>query len=121
MVIAVLCQDRFRGLEAKCGFPLRVAALPGGLAGRELFYWAGQGTAELLCVEIQTAPTFRAGLPQPLFKLAAGTTWDVAPDAKRFLVEQIPGIEDGGRRLEAVVNLVRRTPPSRTGEALKQR
>jgi len=72
--------------------------------GRELFYWAGLGTAELVSVEIQTAPIFRAGLPQSLFKLAAGTTWDVAPDAKRFLVEQIPGVEDGGRRLEAVVN-----------------
>jgi len=72
--------------------------------GRELFYWAGLGAAELVSVEIQTAPTFRAGLPQSLFKLAAGTTWDVAPDAQRFLVEQIPGIADGGRRLEAVVN-----------------
>jgi hypothetical protein len=72
--------------------------------GRELFYWAGQGTAELMRVEIQTAPAFRVGLPQSLFKFAAGTTWDVAPDAKRFLVEQVPGAEEGGRRLEAVVN-----------------
>jgi eukaryotic-like serine/threonine-protein kinase len=72
--------------------------------GRELFYWSGQGTAELMSVEIQTAPTFRAGLPQSLFHLAAGTTWDVAPDAKRFLVELVPGAEEGGRRLEAVDN-----------------
>jgi hypothetical protein len=55
-------------------------------------------------VEIQTAPTFRAGLPETLFGLPIGTTWDVAPDGQHFLIEQIPGAEDGGRRLEAVVN-----------------
>jgi hypothetical protein len=55
-------------------------------------------------VEIQSAPTFRASLPQSLFQLAAGTTWDVSPDGQRFLVEQIPAAEEGGRRLEAVVN-----------------
>ena len=72
--------------------------------GRELFYWSGQGTADLMRVEIQTAPTFRAGLPETLFGLPIGTTWDVAPDGQHFLIEQIPGAEDGGRRLEAVVN-----------------
>ncbi len=72
--------------------------------GRELFYWTGQGASELMRVEIQSAPTFRASLPQSLFQLAAGTTWDVSPDGQRFLVEQIPAAEEGGRRLEAVVN-----------------
>ena len=82
--------------------------------GRELFYWTGQGTAELMRVEIQTAPALHAGVPEALFKHARGTTWDAAPDGNHFLVELVPDAEEGGRRLEAVVNwfdeLRRRAP-----------
>jgi serine/threonine-protein kinase len=84
--------------------------------GRELFYWTGQGTAELMRVEIQTAPALHAGIPESLFRRSHGTTWDVAPDAKRFLIEEVPDAEEGGRRLEAVVNWfdeLRRRAPSK--------
>jgi hypothetical protein len=47
-----------------------------------------------------------------LFKMASGTTWDVAPDGKRFLVEFFPS--GSNLRLETVVNwfdeLRRRVP-----------
>jgi serine/threonine-protein kinase len=80
-------------------------------SGRELFYWTPGRTA-LLAVDIQTSPAFRAGLPVELFKMASGTTWDVAPDGKRFLVEFFPS--GSNLRLETVVNwfdeLRRRVP-----------
>ena len=37
-------------------------------------------------------------------QLLAGTTWDVAPDGKRFLVETPVSTTEGGSRMEAVVN-----------------
>jgi hypothetical protein len=56
---------------------------------------------------------FHAGLPQALFRAPAGTTWDVAADGKRFLVET-PPTNTSGRFMEAVVNwfdeLNRRVP-----------
>ncbi|HEY1339466.1 MAG TPA: protein kinase [Bryobacteraceae bacterium] len=73
--------------------------------GRELFYWSGVSrTGDLQAVEIQTAPAFRAGIPQPLFKLTNGSTWDPAPDGKRFMVEIVPGADTSGRSMEGVVN-----------------
>jgi serine/threonine-protein kinase len=85
--------------------------------GRELFYWIPNpgGTVDrtaLEVVDVQITPAFRAGLPQELFKLQVGTTWDVAPDGKRFLVEFIPKSVD--LHMETVVNwfdeLRRRVP-----------
>ena len=84
--------------------------------GKELFYWCYLPEKQLMDAEVQTAPVFRAGISQPLFKSQAGTTWDVAPDGKRFLIE-LPqrGVES--RKLQAVVNwfeeLRRRVPVKR--------
>jgi eukaryotic-like serine/threonine-protein kinase len=82
--------------------------------GKELLYWASGIERQLMSVEVQSGTTFRAGLPQSLFKLAAGTTWDPAPDGKRFLVETAQTATAGGQHLEAVVNwfdeLARRVP-----------
>jgi hypothetical protein len=46
-------------------------------------------------VEIQTTPALRAAVPESLFKHAHGTTWDVAPDGKHFLVELVPAADVG--------------------------
>jgi hypothetical protein len=57
--------------------------------GRELLYWtASPGNAGLMSVTVQTTPTFTMSAPKELFRYAPGTTWDVAPDGERFLVEQ---------------------------------
>ena len=82
--------------------------------GRELFYWSTLGNGKLSRVDVQTAPNLRLGIPETLFQTDVGTTWDVAPDNTRFLIEQVPGAQEGARRLEAVVNwfdeLRRRVP-----------
>jgi len=69
--------------------------------GKEIFFWSTHGERTLLGVEVQPGATFHAGLPQIVFKVPGGTTWDVAADGKRFLVET-PG--RGRRQLETVVN-----------------
>jgi len=81
--------------------------------GKELFFWNFGVDRQLYVVDVQPGAVFRAGLPQELFKAAAGTTWDVAADGKRFLVET-PGSNTGGRHMEVVDNwfdeLNRRVP-----------
>jgi Tol biopolymer transport system component len=81
--------------------------------GKELFFWNFNADRQLFVVDVQPGTVFRAGLPQLMFKAAAGTTWDVAADGKRFLVET-PASGGGGRRMEVVVNwfeeLNRRVP-----------
>jgi len=82
---------------------------------RELFYWEGTPTTRLMFVEVQTTPNFKVGTPQLLFVNNSGTTWDVAPDGKRFLVELTPVSEAaGGSRMAAVTDwfdeLRRRAP-----------
>ena len=67
--------------------------------GRELLYWSGNS---LVAVDVQTVPAFRVSLPQSLFTMSTGTTWDVAPDGKQFLVEQLPS--GGTFRMAVVVN-----------------
>jgi len=82
--------------------------------GKELFYWGGAPRG-LMAVEVQEGPNFHAGIPEMLFHMSAGTTWDVAPDGKRFLVE-ISESTTSGRRLDAVVNWfdeLRRRAPAR--------
>ena len=56
-------------------------------SGREIFYRGASGDG-LMAVDVQTAPALRLGLPRELTKTRFGTTWDPAPDGKRFLVEQ---------------------------------
>lgn len=84
-------------------------------SGKQLYYWGGLN-AGLAAVEIQTTAGLRVGLPQTLFPFLAGTTFGVAPDEKRFLVEAIPGLQ-GSRRMELVMNwfddLRRKAPVSR--------
>ena len=63
----------------------------------------GPITIRFVFLILETAPAFHLGLPEELFKSVVGTTFGVAPDGKRFLVETIPGIQ-GGQHMEVVVN-----------------
>jgi Tol biopolymer transport system component len=53
--------------------------------GKELYYL---GRQTMMAVDVSTAPIFRAGNPQPLFRLPVGPVlrWDATADGKRFLV-----------------------------------
>ena len=71
--------------------------------GAELFYVAGN---TLMVVGIGTAPVLSAGKPKPLFEgnyfpLDRGTTYDVAPDGKSFVVVSLG---DAGQR--PMINMV---------------
>jgi serine/threonine-protein kinase len=63
-------------------------------SGREIFYQSPTN-AGLMAVDVQTVPALRLGLPRELTKTLFGTTWDAAPDGKRFLVEQNPALAAG--------------------------
>jgi eukaryotic-like serine/threonine-protein kinase len=60
--------------------------------GKQLIYGVGQGTDQLLAVDVQTAPTFIFGKPTPFriegFIGGDGTTrnYDLTPDGKQFVV-----------------------------------
>jgi serine/threonine-protein kinase len=57
-------------------------------SGRELFYWSNSpGNAQLFAAAVQVSPSLQVGATQGLFQFAPGTTWDVAPDGTKFLVE----------------------------------
>jgi Tol biopolymer transport system component len=81
--------------------------------GRELFYWDGT-RSKAMAVDVETTPQFRVGIPNQLFAHFGRTTWDVAPDGKRFLFEQDPSLESGVREMAGVVDwfeeLRRRVP-----------
>ena len=82
--------------------------------GKEIFFWTYSCEPHLFAVDVQPGAVFKPGLPQPLFTALAGTTWDVASDGKRFLVETPAVVSNAARQLEAVVNwfeeLNRRVP-----------
>ena len=70
--------------------------------GRELFY-RDPDKNQLMEVDVQTSPAFRAGQPHALFALG-NVPWDVAPDGKRFLVVKEPEATASEAKLQAVVN-----------------
>jgi serine/threonine-protein kinase len=65
--------------------------------GRELFYlWQ----SAMMSVPVQTAPVFKAGTPQVLFKgdyvtPLVGRTFDVSPDGRKFLMIKAAPEADG--------------------------
>ena len=85
--------------------------------GRELFYRVVMGEGALVAVDVQTGPQLHLGLPKVLTKGVFGTTFDAAPDGKRFLVELIGSTDPGGRRMVGIDNwfeeLKRRVPVKR--------
>jgi hypothetical protein len=86
-------------------------------SGRELFYRVVMGEGGVMAVDFQPGPQLHLGLPKALVKGGFGTTFDVAPDGKRFLVELIGGTDPFGRRMVGVDNwfeeLRRRAPVKR--------
>ncbi len=56
-------------------------------SGRELFYRSRAAGGQVMAVEIEPGPNFRAGVPKPLFEdRYAVQSWDVSADGKRFLM-----------------------------------
>jgi serine/threonine-protein kinase len=72
-------------------------------SGKEIFFWRFTTDAQLFSVDVQPGAEFHAGVPQPLFKAFAGTTWDVAADG-RLLVETPASATGSERHMEVVVN-----------------
>jgi Tol biopolymer transport system component/predicted Ser/Thr protein kinase len=70
--------------------------------GRELFY-RDPGKGQLMAVDIQTNPAFRAGQPHALFALG-NVPWDAASDGKRFLVVKTLETAAGEAKLQVVVS-----------------
>jgi eukaryotic-like serine/threonine-protein kinase len=60
--------------------------------GRELFYASTSSDPQLTVVEVKTQPSFSASAPQSLFRFPSGSTYDIAPDGKRFLVNALPEV-----------------------------
>jgi serine/threonine-protein kinase len=71
-------------------------------SGRELFYMANRPEAYLMAVTVQPGAELHLGLPQMLVRMSFGTTWDPAPDGKRFLIELTPAAEQAGQRMQGV-------------------
>jgi eukaryotic-like serine/threonine-protein kinase len=87
--------------------------------GRELFYRT-QNPNQVLAVDVQTSPSFRAGTPKVLFEEKGSYTgfYDVSPDGKRFLMIKRPGAAQGlNNQVTVVLNwfeeLRRRAPPGK--------
>jgi dipeptidyl aminopeptidase/acylaminoacyl peptidase len=60
--------------------------------GKELFYIASD--TKMMAVDFRTTPSFKAGVPQPLFqtRIRPGTgsfMWDASADGKRFLIATV--------------------------------
>jgi hypothetical protein len=73
--------------------------------GRELFYRFG---AKWKVVSVQIGDRFSAALPQPLFEgpfvNVPGFSYDVAPDARRFLVIQSHEQQGAVHRIDVLLN-----------------
>jgi serine/threonine-protein kinase len=68
--------------------------------GRELFFRSG---TRFLAAAVETRPTFRAGLPKPLFELAGISDYDVAPDGQRFVMARRVRASPAPRTLSVVL------------------
>ena len=79
-------------------------------SGRELFYLAADGRLTSVAVE-SSGSTFAGGTPSRVLDRAyfvstqGGTTYDVSPDGKRFLMIKESGAEEGAAPAQLVVVL----------------
>jgi len=88
--------------------------------GREIFFVSGDQSNQLMSVDVETQPGFKAGTPHPLFStsgyLAAGN-YDVAPDGQHFLMIKQEDALTNPKELNVVLNwseeLKRRAPPGK--------
>ena len=82
--------------------------------GREIFYFEGD---ELMSVDVETRPAFKAGTPHALFSAAGYVgygNYDVAPDGQHFLMIKQEDVSANPRELNVILNwseeLERRVP-----------
>jgi serine/threonine-protein kinase len=88
--------------------------------GREIFFVSGDQLNQLMSVDVETHPGFRAGTPHPLFStngyLAAGN-YDVASDGQHFLMIKQEDTLTNPKELNVILNwsedLKRRAPPGK--------
>jgi hypothetical protein len=69
-------------IAAAVGYPLRWSR-----DGKKLFFWSGTDMAwrsQLMAVDVQPGPVFRAGIPQPLFKLGRREYLGCRPGRQTF-------------------------------------
>jgi serine/threonine-protein kinase len=86
-------------------------------SGREIFFFRGD---QLMSVDVETQPVFKAGTPHGLFQttgyLGAGN-YDVAPDGQHFLMIKQDDALTNPKELNVILNwseeLKRRTPPGK--------
>jgi eukaryotic-like serine/threonine-protein kinase len=71
--------------------------------GKELYYWAPDG--KVMAVEVAAGAAFQVGTPKLLFQApsAAGSSWDVAADGKRFLL-LAPAPENSMEQFNIILN-----------------
>ena len=85
--------------------------------GREIFFFSGD---QLMSVDVEIQPAFKAGTPRALFQaagyLSAGN-YDVAPDGQHFLMIKQNDVQTNPKELRVIVNwsedLKRRAPPGK--------
>jgi serine/threonine protein kinase/Tol biopolymer transport system component len=82
--------------------------------GREIFFLRGD---ELMSVDVETQPAFKAGTPRALFSVAGYLgygSYDVASDAQHFLMIKQEDVSTNPKALNVIVNwseeLARRAP-----------
>jgi Tol biopolymer transport system component len=82
--------------------------------GREIFFFAGD---ELMSVDVETQPAFKAGTPRALFSATGDLgygNYDVAPDSQHFLMIKQEDISTSPKELNVILNwseeLARRAP-----------
>jgi serine/threonine-protein kinase len=78
--------------------------------GRELFYLSNDSA---MAVSFETEPTLSFGTPKTLFRstyalsgLGGGTSWDISPDGKRFLMLKEPQSTVGAGGAPQMINIV---------------
>jgi eukaryotic-like serine/threonine-protein kinase len=86
---------------------------------REVYYWELIATQRLMGVSVQLGAAVSVGSPRKIADRQSGSTWDPAPDGKRFLIEVFPSSRQpgGGSRVVTVTNwfeeLRRKAPPNK--------
>lgn len=110
-----ICVQPFPGLSGKWMISTEGGEAPRWAPnGREIFYFAGD---ELMSVDVETRPAFKAGTPHALFSAAGYLgygNYDVAPNGQHFLMIKQEDVSTNPRELNVILNwseeLERRVP-----------
>jgi Tol biopolymer transport system component len=84
--------------------------------GKQAFYLSGglqggNGLSRLMVIDIRTQPSFTFGKPEPLpidgvVAVTNGTSYDVSPDGRRFIVVMPTGEPETAKPSTAQINIV---------------